>query len=88
MTFNKITDHLNPISASLEFLKIEEIRQLQLLSFVYAWLNKAAPVYYNLVAMETLLPWQQEHLSITLHSEVRLSTYLVHLFIRAIRTHK
>ena len=38
--------------------------------------------------METLLPWQQKHLSITLHSEVRWSSYLVRLFIRAIRIHK
>ena len=47
MTFNKITDHSNPIFARLEFLKIDDIRQLQLLSFVYDCLNKTAPVYFH-----------------------------------------
>ena len=40
MTFNNVTEHSNPIFARLEFLKIENIRQLQLLSFVYDCLNK------------------------------------------------
>ena len=47
MTFNKVTEHSNPIFARLEFLKIEDIRQLQLLSFVYDCLNKTAPVYFH-----------------------------------------
>ena len=47
MTFNKITDHSNPIFARLEFLKIDDIRQLQLLSFVYDCLNKTAPLYFH-----------------------------------------
>ena len=47
MTFNKITDHSNPIFARLEFLKIDDIRQLQLLSFVYDCLNRTAPVYFH-----------------------------------------
>ena len=47
MTFNKITDHSNPIFARLELLKIDDIRQLQLLLFVHDCLNKTAPVYFN-----------------------------------------
>ena len=33
--------------ARLEFLKIEDIRQLQLLSFVFDCLHKTAPVYFH-----------------------------------------
>ena len=47
MTFNKVTEHSNPIFARLEFLKIQDIHQLQLLSFVYDCLNKTAPVYFH-----------------------------------------
>ena len=35
MTFALKTDHSDPISANLEFLKIDGIRQLQLFYFVY-----------------------------------------------------
>ena len=31
MTFDNVTEHSNPIFARLEFLKIEDIQQLQLL---------------------------------------------------------
>ena len=44
MTFVSKTDHSNPIFANLEFLKTDGIRQLQLLSFVYDYQNKLAPV--------------------------------------------
>ena len=47
ITFNEVTKHSNPIFASFEFLKIEDIRQLQPLSFVYDCLNKTAPVYFH-----------------------------------------
>ena len=47
MTFNKITEHSDPIFARSEFLKIEDIRQLQLLSFIYDCLNKTAPIYFH-----------------------------------------
>ena len=47
MTFNKMNAHTNPIFIQLEFLKIEDIRQLQLLSFVYDCLNKTAPVFFH-----------------------------------------
>ena len=47
MTFNKVTKHSNPIFARLEFLKIEDIWQLQLLSFVYDCLNLTSPVYFH-----------------------------------------
>ena len=33
----------------LDFLKIEDIRQLQLLSFVYDCLNKTAPVFFMII---------------------------------------
>ena len=35
MAFKKQTEHSNPIFSKLELLKIEDIRQLQLLSFVF-----------------------------------------------------
>ena len=47
MTFNKMNAHTNPIFIQLEFLKIEDIRQLQLLSFVYDCLNKTPPVFLH-----------------------------------------
>ena len=47
MTFNKLNAHTNPIFIQLEFLKIEDIRQFQLLSFVYDCLNKTAPVFFH-----------------------------------------
>ena len=47
MIFNKVTEHSNPTFASLEFLKIDHIRQLQSLSFVYDCLSKTAPVYFH-----------------------------------------
>ena len=42
-TFASKTDHSDPIFANVEFLKIDGIRQLQLLSFVYDCQNKLAP---------------------------------------------
>ena len=39
--------HSNPIFSKLELLKIEDIRQLQLLSFVFDCQNKIAPVYFH-----------------------------------------
>ena len=42
MTFASKTDHTDPIFTNLEFLKIDGIRQLQLLSFVYDCHNKLA----------------------------------------------
>ena len=47
MTFNKMNAHTNPIFIQFEFLKIEDIRQLQLFSFVYDCLNKTAPVFLH-----------------------------------------
>ena len=47
MTFNKINEPTNPIFIQLEFLKIEDIRQLQLFSFVYECLNKTVPVFFH-----------------------------------------
>ena len=47
MTFNKANAHTNPIFTQLEFLKIYDIRQLQLLSFVSDCLNKIAPIYFH-----------------------------------------
>ena len=47
MTFNKITSHSDPIFSELEFLKFDDIRQLQLLSFVYDCQNKIAPAYFQ-----------------------------------------
>ena len=42
MTFNKQTAHSTPIFANIQLLKIDDIRQLQLLTFVYDCLNKLA----------------------------------------------
>ena len=47
MTFNKMNARTNPIFIQLEFLKIEDVRQFQLLSFVYDCLNKTAPVFLH-----------------------------------------
>ena len=47
MTFASKTDHSDPIFANLEFLKIDGIRQLQLLSFVYDCQNKLAQVRFH-----------------------------------------
>ena len=47
MTFNKQNAHTTHIFANLEFLKFNDIRQLQLLSFVYDCQNKLAPIYFH-----------------------------------------
>ena len=47
MAFNKMNAHTNPIFIQLDFLNIEDIRQLQLLSFVYDCLNKTASVFFH-----------------------------------------
>ena len=47
MTFNKVTEHSSHIFTRLEFIKIEDIRQFRLLSFVYYCLNRTAPVYFH-----------------------------------------
>ena len=47
VTFASKTDHSDPIFANLEFCKIDGIRQLQLLSFVYDCQNKAAPLHFH-----------------------------------------
>ena len=48
MTFNKQTAFSTPIFFSnLEFLKTDDIRQFQLLSFVYDFQQKIAPAYFH-----------------------------------------
>ena len=47
MTFNKQTAHSTPIFASIQLLKIDDIRQLQLLTFAYDCPNKLAPTYFH-----------------------------------------
>ena len=47
MTFNKQTAHSTPIFANVQLLKIDDIRQLQLLTFVYDCLNKLAPTCFH-----------------------------------------
>ena len=47
MTFNKQTVSSTPIFSYLEFLKTDDIRQFQLLSFVYDCQNKLAPAYFH-----------------------------------------
>ena len=47
MTFASKTDHSDPVFANLESLKIDGIRQLQLLSFVYDCQNKLTPVNFH-----------------------------------------
>ena len=47
ITLNKMNAHTNPIFIQVGFLKIEDIRQLQLFSFVYDCLNKTAPVFFH-----------------------------------------
>ena len=66
MTFNKMNAHTNPIFIKLGFLKIEDIRQLQLLSFVYNCLNKTAPVFFH----DYFTPSSERH-----HSNIRLASH-------------
>ena len=47
MTFNKQTAHSTPIFANIQLLKIDDIRQLQLLTFVYDYQNKLSPTYFH-----------------------------------------
>ena len=47
ITFNKQTAHSTPIFANIQLLKIDDIHQLQLLTFVYNCQNKPAPIYFN-----------------------------------------
>ena len=47
MAFKKQTGHSSPIFSKLELLMIEDIHQLQLLSFVFDCQNKIAPVYFH-----------------------------------------
>ena len=47
MTFNKETASSTPIFSDIEFLKMDDIRQLQLLSFVYDCQNKLVPAYFH-----------------------------------------
>ena len=47
MTFNKQTTHSTNIFANIQLLKIDDIRQLQLLTFVYDCQNKLAPTYFH-----------------------------------------
>ena len=47
MTLSKETSSSTPIFSNLEFLKMDDIRQLQLLSFVYDCQNKLAPAYFH-----------------------------------------
>ena len=57
MTFNKENASTNPIFIQPEFLKIGDIRQLQLLSFVYDCQNKTAPVFFH----DYFTPYSQLH---------------------------
>ena len=47
MTFNKQTAHSIPTFANIQLLKIDDIRQLQLLTFVYDCQNKLASTYFH-----------------------------------------
>ena len=47
MTFTKQTAHSTSIFANIQLLKIDDIRELQLLTFVYDCQNKLAPTYFH-----------------------------------------
>ena len=48
MTFNKVTEHSNPIFARLEFLTLKTLGSFSYSHyFVYDCLNKTAPVYFH-----------------------------------------
>ena len=47
MTFNKPTASSTPILSDLDFLKIDDNRQFQVLSFVYDCQNKLAPACFH-----------------------------------------
>ena len=47
MIFNKQTAHSTSIFSDIQFLKIDDIRQLQLLNFLYDCQNNLAPTYFH-----------------------------------------
>ena len=57
MTFSKKTDHSNPLFSRLEFLKVDDIHQFQLLAFVYDCQNRLAPAQFH----DFFIPCAQIH---------------------------
>ena len=47
MAFNKQIAHSTPIFANIQLLKIDDIRQLQLVTFVYNCQNELALTYFR-----------------------------------------
>ena len=47
MTFSEKTDHSNALFSRLEFLKVDDIHQFQLLAFVYDCQNRLVPAQFH-----------------------------------------
>ena len=47
MCFEKPAAHTEPLFTRLQFLKVRNIHELQLLSFTYDCQNKLAPVHFH-----------------------------------------
>ena len=47
MTFNDIMVPSSPLFHELEFLKLNDINDLQIVSFVYEYINGSAPQYFE-----------------------------------------
>ena len=57
MTFSEKTDHSNSLFSRLEFLKVDDIRQFQLLAFVYDCQNRLSPAQFH----DIFVPCAQIH---------------------------
>ena len=47
MIYSSMSDHSNPLFRDLELLKLSDIHSLQLLSFVYDYVNHMTPDYFS-----------------------------------------
>ena len=47
ITFNEMIVHSTPIFDSLQILRLNDVFQLQLASFVYECVNKLSPLYFR-----------------------------------------
>ena len=47
ISFENFTSHFTPIFLNLKILKLHDLFQLKLLTFVYDFINKTAPSYFH-----------------------------------------
>ena len=71
MTFSEKTDHSNALFSRLEFLKVDDIHQFQLLAFVYDCQNRLVPAQFH----DFFVPCAQIH-SFNTHLAARGDLFL------------